>query len=299
MNRSNVRTLVNLAMAALAVGFAARQTAYGQCHAPQSKKSAVVETANFRIYGIGGLRDAARIGDDFESLRERLCRTWLGEKRLPDWSPKCDVVVHSTARSYLRAVGQDRFATVGASLIDINKGCVSRRRIDIRADQAGWLAAAAPHELTHIIMADEFLGSNLPNWADEGMAILADSAAKQSLHRRDLNDGYCGRAVFRLVEFMCQACYPSADRIPVFYGQSVSLVKFLVERKSPAEFVRFMHRSEKVGCDAALAEVYGLGGVAELERQWLQTVAGPTHPTDKLAMATAAEANAAASRVGS
>jgi hypothetical protein len=277
MFRRDVRTPVRGTILVFAAAYLGGQTVCGQCAAPQTtaprKTTPVVETANFRIYGIGRLRDASRLGNDFEALRDRLCRTWLGEKQLPTWSPKCDVVVHATAGRYVQAVGQDQFATVGSSRIDLNNRCVSRRRIDIRAEQAGWFAAAVPHELTHVIMADEFLGSEMPNWADEGMALLADTAVKQSLHLRDFQSGYRGGTVFRLVDLVCQNCYPAAARIPVFYGQSVSLVKFLVDRKSPADFVRFMHRVEKIGCDAALAEVYGFRGVAELERLWLRSLA--------------------------
>lgn len=286
------RTSIRPVLVALALAFSAERTVNGQCAAPPKlaprKTIEVVETANFCIYGIGPLRGASRIGDDFESLRERLCRTWLGEKRLANWSPKCEVVVHATTSCYLRAVGQDQFATLGASLIDAKNQAISRRRIDICADRAGWFASAAPHELTHIIMADEFLGGQLPTWADEGMAVLADAAPKQSLHLRDFNDGRRDRTVFRLAEFICQKCYPSADRIGVFYGQSMSLVKFLSDRKSPPDFVRFMHRMEKIGCDAALRDIYGLDSVAELERQWLAAVAKTRSPQVAVALAPVA-----------
>jgi hypothetical protein len=252
------------------------KTAERNASAKQARRpNGVVETANFRIYGIGGSSGAVRIASDLESLRSRLVSDWLGEKPLATWSPKCEVRIHATVSSYAQAVGQDQFATVGVSRIDLSGRRVSLRRIDVRADQAGWFAAALPHELTHVIMADEFLGSELPNWADEGMAVLADAPLKQSLHLRDFQAGRTSGTDFRLADLVCQPCYPATRRIPVFYGQSLSLVKFLVERKSPAEFVRFLHRVEQVGCDAAITEIYGFRGVGELERQWLAACAAP------------------------
>jgi hypothetical protein len=233
-----------------------------------ARSSSVVETANFRIYGISRLPHAQTIGEDFERLRSALCRTWFGERRLPDWSPKCDVVVHAKVANYARTAGQEQFATVGASRIDAAGDKVVLRRLDFRADQAGWFAAAVPHELTHVIMADEFLGGQLPAWADEGMAVLADTLAKQSLHLRDLQIARNNGSVFRLARFVSHNYYPAATEIPTFYGQSGSLVGFLVERRSPADFVRFLHLAEKVGCDAALADVYGFRGIADLERAW-------------------------------
>lgn len=253
-------------------------------------QSSAVETANFRIYGISRLQHARTIGDDFEKLRSSLCRTWLGERQLPDWSPKCDVVVHATAASYRRAVGQDQFTTVGASRIDTVGDQITLRRLDIRADQPGWFAAAVPHELTHVIMAEEFRAGQLPAWADEGMALLADTHAKQSLHRRDLVLGRQSGRVCRLVQFVSRTSYPAATEIPVFYGQSASLVAFLVARQSAADFVRFLHLAEAAGCDAALSEVYSLGNTSELEHEWLAS----TSATSESIMAASASLGATA-----
>lgn len=292
---------INWAIVVLWAASASGQTAAAQSKTTQCRATAkpaphkpgrVIETANFRIYGIGGSNDAARIASDLESLRSRLVRTWLGEKQLPAWSPKCELRIHTTANAYAQAVGQDQFATVGASRVDLTGRRVSLRRIDVRADQAGWFAAALPHELTHVIMTDEFLGSELPNWADEGMAVLADSPRKQSLHLRDFQAGRASGTDFRLADLVCQPCYPAAARVPVFYGQSLSLVKFLVDRKSPSGFVGFLHRIKQVGCDAALAETYGFHDVGELERRWLAAADASSQPLNLLASATGSSGSA-------
>lgn len=186
------------------------------------------------------------------------------------------MVVHGTFDAYLWQAGPGAESTLGASRIEFEHGQVASRRIDVRADKSGWFDAVVPHELSHIVLADEFSGGSLPAWADEGMAVLADLPEKQSLHLRDLSSGKRSGSTFRLVSFLGAGGYPSPDKMPVFYGQSVSLVKYLVERGSPADFVRFLHLADREGYDAALAEVYGLGDVNSLERKWLaSTFRGP------------------------
>ena len=101
------------------------------------------------------------------------------------------------------------------------------------------------HELTHAILADEFACEELPLWADEGMAVLADPAAKQALHLRNFYHGVRRGWSWRLADFLSDESALSREQIPVFYGQSLSLVKFLVDRKTPADFVSFLHRTEK------------------------------------------------------
>lgn len=233
--------------------------------------SGIIETANFRVVGISTKTDAARIGAALEARRRQLCATWLGRELSP-WSPKCHVVAHASAAGYARAVGPQAFATLGASSVDFLAGKVTRRRIDVRADHPGWFAAVVPHELTHLIMADQFPDGGMPHWADEGMATLADTAVKQKLHQRDFDQGRRGGRMFSLPRLLSRVSYPAADQVPVYYGQSAALVKFLVERQSAADFVRFLRRGADVGYDAAVAEVYGLAGLAELERAWNESL---------------------------
>lgn len=134
--------------------------------------------------------------------------------------------------------------------------------------------------------------AELPIWADEGMAVLADPAAKQQLHLRDLQRARRQHSERRLAELPADGNVPTCADAPPFYGQSLSLVKFLVDRKTPAEFVRFLHAAGELGYDAALRECYGLAGIAELERQWGQATAGP------LAVRLNCGSDSAAARVG-
>jgi hypothetical protein len=128
--------------------------------------------------------------------------------------------------------------------------------------------AALPHEMTHVILADLLGGRQPPRWADEGMAMLADTKEKQLLHERDLAQGLASGRAFRLAELLALDAYPHASRVPAFYGQSVSITAFLALRDDPAKFVEFLRRTGEQGHDSALRKVYAIDGVAELERLW-------------------------------
>jgi hypothetical protein len=207
------------------------------------------------------------VAEHCEQWRAKLQRYWCTAER-PAWDSKCQVVVHASSRSYLSAVGSGAGATFGSSLIQFGENkTVARRQIDFRGDSPHGIAAV-PHEMTHVILADLLDGRQPPRWADEGMAILADSHEKQLLHERDLNHGVATRAAFRVAELMTLDTYPQPSRVPAFYGQSASLTACLAKRDDPARFVEFLRRSFDGGYDQALREVYHLDNIAALERLW-------------------------------
>jgi len=251
----------NLIAAPPAARSAVRRTEAWQTH----------ETANFVIWHASNL-DGATLGQQLESHRDRLGLQWLGASHQDTWECKCQVVFHSLERTYVQHVGPGSESTAGSSLVDRQSGKISLRRIDVRTDRAGWLGGTICHELTHVILADRFAGDALPRWADEGMAILADTAAKQAAHSENLENSLVARNCFRLVELMQLGDYPAAERWGTFYGQSASLVRFLVDRESPETFVKFVEASNTQSLDAALRECYGISGVAQLEHLWRRHV---------------------------
>jgi hypothetical protein len=174
--------------------------------------------------------------------------------------------------SYLREVGGGGKNTLGSSLTKTESRRIVSRRIDLRGDVSDPLAAALPHELTHVILADAFAGEELPRWADEGMAMQADPPSKLAGHNRDLDAAIAAQRVFHVGELFAKQEYPTADGRTVFYGESASLVSFLVARRPPSEFVRFIRQSNTSGYSAALRDVYGIESVASLERQWRSLV---------------------------
>jgi hypothetical protein len=228
----------------------------------------VGETASFWVCCYSEELPAAEIAEHCEALHRQLCEKWFAQRRPADWSPKCMVVLHPSQESYLAAVGQDAARTAGSSLVERDANIIAKRRIDLRGDRADYLTAALPHELTHVILADHFSEGSLPRWADEGMAVLADTQAKRDHHARDLQGARARGTTFRVAELLPLKDYPSAERWAAFYGQSLSVVGYLVSRDTPHEFVKFLDAAKLSGYDHALLDCYGIRDMDELERLW-------------------------------
>jgi len=224
-------------------------------------------SANFVVRNYAASHDARQVAEHCERWRAKLQKYWIATEQ-KSWTIKCDVVVHAGIGTYLHAVGAGGRQTFGSSLIRFDDAKhVARRLIDFRGDSPLGIAAV-PHEMTHIILADLLGGRQPPRWADEGMAILADTHEKQMLHERDLTSGLANRAAFRIAELLTIETYPAASRIPAFYGQSASLTACLAQRDDPAKFVEFLRRSLDTGYDTALRDIYKIDNIADLENHW-------------------------------
>ena len=243
------------------------------CQVYRSGSWIVEETTNFHICRPAGGRPQPGVGQKFEALRLELCQSWSVRTGVESWQPKCHIVLHSTVASYVNEVGPGSQNTVGSALVDFGAGRVTSRRIDLRGDRPDWFVAAVPHELTHIVLADRFGHARIPHWADEGAALLADTADKRRRHARDLSAALESGGAFRVVELLALNEYPRSSRMGAFYGQSASLVSFLVAQGATEQFVAFVNQANEQGYDAALREVYSIEGVPDLERRWRRSLA--------------------------
>lgn len=225
------------------------------------------ESANFEVRSFQGGPAAADVLQDCRELRADLQRKWLGDAPETSWLPRCEIVVHASRKSYLHVVGRGGSQTLGSSLVELKKGNVVTRRIDLLPDASGRLTAL-PHELTHVVLADRFAGRQPPRWLDEGIATLADSARKQALHFRDCQDALRGGTALRLINVLELEQFASAQQVPAFYGQSLSLVRFLAAADRPETVLQFVESALETGYDHALRQHYGIDSVAALEREW-------------------------------
>jgi len=228
----------------------------------------VSETANFRVCCDESEAIANDLSRHSESLRSRLRAQWLDETAGKDWTPKCEVILHSNRKSYEAAVGRGSERTVGSSLVKIESGRITSRRVDLIGDHVQYLSAALPHELTHVVLRDRFLVNPIPRWADEGAATIADTSDKQERHRKDLQKALADGTTFSAAALVASDEFPRIDRWGTFYGESVSLTKFLVNRESPVRFVNFVEAAASNGYDKALKDTYGIKNLAELDHQW-------------------------------
>ncbi|QDV73778.1 hypothetical protein K2D_20310 [Planctomycetes bacterium K2D] len=257
------RTLVSQ-FAAMALGATAFATESGA-----ATRNAFTATApSFLVRSFKDGPDAAEVIGKSVELRRKAHELWMPEKTWASWQPRCEIVLHSNRSSYLRYVGPSGSKTSGASLIERSGDGIAKRRIDLLVDQAGGYSALA-HELTHVVLADWFGGRQPPPWVDEGIATLADSEEKQSLHCRDCRRALANGSAMQLVELVELRKLSSRDQAAAFYGQSLSLVSYLSACDKPEKLLPFVDLATASGYDSAIREVYGIDGIGALHRLWL------------------------------
>ena len=228
----------------------------------------VQETPNFQVWSQLPEHDRQLLAESCEAWRRDFQAEWFGRQSAGCWEPKCQVVVHPTAEGYNRALGRLNDRSVGCTTLKLDEGRVVYRRIDLRADAADWQTSALPHELTHVVIAGYLGRGDLPPWADEGMAALAEPEAKQARRAAALEQSRASGHVYAVRDLLALNQPPRAEYRSAFYGQSVSLVRFLVEREGHEGFVEFLQASASRGQEPALRDVYGIHDAEELERLW-------------------------------
>lgn len=227
----------------------------------------VAETRNFRVHCCTSADRLRELAESCERLKTRCQTMWLGSESAK-WEPRCEVVVHSTVGTYCRTLGPGSERTSGCSTIRLDQGRVAERRIDLRSDAEGWLSESLPHELTHVVLADRFTQRRIPAWADEGIAMLAESPDKLQRRLNELRGVIAAGQSLKLRDLVALENGPTPAARAAFYGQSVTLTGLLLEHGTPEQFVRFVELGQRDGYDKALREVYGVESWATLDSQW-------------------------------
>lgn len=226
----------------------------------------VRETPNFRIHHADDAL-AEQVAQVVESAREAQVKRWLGSSARGAWSSRCDVYLYPTAKTFSRMTGQNEDSP-GFSTMGMNGGRIVTRRINVRADHPNLVAAILPHEVTHIVLADLFPNQQIPRWADEGMAVLSEPSSEQQLRAADLDKPLSSGQLFKLNDLMVMD-YPDGKYWSLYYAQSVSLTRFLVEQGGPARFIQFVQGTQKNGLEAELKRIYQIDGFDDLQERWL------------------------------
>jgi hypothetical protein len=225
----------------------------------------VAETKHFRIHHVGRKAKAEKVAVAAEKARALALRKWIGDPA-QEWSDACEIYVYPTVEDYSQGTGVPG-QSPGHSEIRAEGSHVLLRRIFLHADAPGMVEAILPHEVTHAVVAGQFGDSQVPRWADEGMAVLDEPRERIDRHLRTLarlrDQGllYSARELIRLTD------YPSPRRIPAFYAQSVSLTEFLSSAKDAKTVARFVRDGLHDGYEASLKRHFGWD-FDELERHW-------------------------------
>src|SRR4030095_14264065 len=132
---------------------------------------------------------------------ESQIRRWYGSAPKGPWTPKCDIYLYPTPRLFSQMTGQPE-ESPGFSTMGMNGGRIIARRVNLRVDHPNLLRAILPHEITHVVLAALFPHQQIPRWADEGMAVLAEPLAEQHLRATDLNQPLSTGQLFKLDQLM-------------------------------------------------------------------------------------------------
>ncbi len=139
----------------------------------------------------------------------------------------------------------------------------------------GDAADIARHEVAHIVVrvaAGDF--SSLPDWLNEGTAVFAQDVPlpgeESALGRAIDND-----SVFTVRQLSSASSGALGSRVELFYGQSYSIVTFLVEEYGDAKFAELFRAFNDGATTAeALEQVYGFDQDG-LYNEWRASVGLP------------------------
>ncbi len=235
----------------------------------------LAESANFRCWCQLSDSEARQLAESCETWRTRLRATWISDPDRANWTPKCEVHVHPHRAAYNQILNRPGDMSVGSTIMNFDQGRTVQRRIDIRSDASDWSNAALPHELTHVVLGERFGGHALPRWADEGIAMLSESAEKHRERLESLQQILARQSAITLADLIKCNRVPSPQLRDAFYGQSLGLSSLLVRKSTPAKFADFVEESITVGVDLALERHYNLKNVAALQVEWNDWVKRP------------------------
>lgn len=252
----------------------------------------IQQTTNFRILHADPAL-AARVAEVAEAARDSHLKRWAGADSKVVWSPRCDIYIYPDAKAFSRMTGQPE-QSPGFSTMGMNSGRIIARRVNLRADHPNLLRAILPHEITHVVLADLFPNQQIPRWADEGMAVLSEPASEQRLRAADLEKPLATGRLFRVADLMVMD-YPDGEHWALYYAQSVSLTRYLVNQGSPAQFIQFVQAAQKTGFEDELRRIYKIEGFSDLQKRWL-TYARDKSSQEATVAATPADSTSSTSR---
>lgn len=236
-----------------------------------SRAAEPAPSRNVSVHGVPPAR-AEVIRAHAERIRLRAFVQLLADSTPPAWAVPCAIHVHATPDSFAAAVGGPPTAARGATSLEFTGEAVSMRRIDVMGDGADVIPDAVGHELVHVVLADHFTAGPPPRWADEGLALLFDSTAKQKAHEADFREGRARGLCWSAADLLALEDYPTGiGRQRLFYGQSAALVRWLIARRDAATFVRFIDDCRLLGVDAALQRHYDVASIDAIECAWKES----------------------------
>ena len=227
----------------------------------------VETTANFRVFHNDAVMGPA-VARMAEKLRSKQLQLWTGKTKATHWRVPCDVYLYgSQERMILMTGGHSKAGSAVIRPSRLSPGRILRRKVNLAADDHALMRSTLPHEITHLVLGD-LLGGDVPRWANEGAATLAESKGKQNYYRRVVRRFMRVKQVYGDADLMAMKAYPEGRYQHLFYAQSSAIVRYLLSRRPRTSFVNFLKRAQKHGYPWALLRTYGLTDFEELSQGW-------------------------------
>lgn len=223
---------------------------------PTAARKDKYQTDNFEI--VAPSQDIARqVGQAAEERRKALALLWLG-REMPTWSERCPIQVRIT-----------NGGTGSVTTFTFHEGKVLSQRMELEGALETVLTDLVPHEVMHAILAHHF-GKPIPRWADEGAALLCETAGSGARHERALQKVFQEGRMIRLRQLLPMREYP--QDVVVLYTQGHSLTEWLVRARGRSAFLEFVALGDRDGWEKAVKALYKYESVDEMEKAWLASV---------------------------
>ena len=197
----------------------------------------------------------------------------------PDTGEPIRVTIYNSRREMLPALPPGS-QTIKRELVTLGQASAEFGTVLLLGGSNG-VGGTAAHEVTHILVhrAGDGVFRNVPLWLNEGLAEYANFAPASQFDRALRHAVEEGRL---LPSFLRSYPGTSGDII-TFYGQSRSMVRFMIERFG-AEKMRRLIAALKSGKSPAKGVEHAYGfDLAALDNAWRESVGAPTLLTSQRA----------------
>lgn len=226
-----------------------------------------VSSAHFTVY-FDSAYPPAGVMNDLESLHAKLLLDLLN---FAPWAQnkKIDVFIYKDAATYRSRTGVTQWAG----------GHVDVARRAIHMFSGPHFRRVMAHEMAHLFLQDFFKERDAtpPAWLNEGLACLMewDYGMETPQHMPASKRSRDAEPLESLFRFDYHHEVRPSDAMADWYGQSYSVVRFMLRRFQPRPFFVFCQAlRDGTSMDPALLRAYGLqmANTATLERLWKENL---------------------------
>jgi len=189
------------------------------------------------------------------------------------WRNPCQVTVFPSKEEYLRnnPVGEWSGA---AHRLSSRRGIFSEHSIVTYQGQPRLTDGLLKHEIAHALLTHRLnYPKSIPLWSTEGFAVYTEPAYMHQYYDRICAQAKSQNVLIPIERLFDSETYPD-NQVQLFYGQSYSVVKYLIERKGLKRYLEFLRDITANGLEMkrALKKHYRFEAQLALENRWRYTL---------------------------